>query len=492
MSYFRVSTASADVPLNDLGITLVHPVSNRVLSNTFSVEDLQNSADLIAAIVAGTLLAQVNLDSVWTNVTAASFTGDEIYAAYANIWEIVTTTNNEELVKGGDTALHKHDQMYFTETEINATTGASLVGVDSSTWTKITPVTPGTVQQALNRIDAKFGSFSLDDVYQNDSDGVLFVNGSSKPLELRSDNTNEIAMTRTNGTNTQDFLRMKLSANELQLGSLVAGALARANVRILSDIIIDGNITFNGTITDQTVNEYNVTNSKIVMREGAVTDADAFLEVRRPVGGTDSVLKWNNTTSRWQAGLLGAERTIALLEANEVVTGIYEMQGSATTTPNAYFTNKGAAPTTGLGSASQIPLATINNTLAVYDKTNSRNKWLSVAREKMIFTGRDNASNANEYARNGLFTSIQAGTPLEVNSTLLAISVQTNGNATWTAEVRKNGSATVLASLAVSAASSARVLTLNVDFAQGDQIQVFINGTGVNRPIIKLTFAERF
>jgi len=490
MSYFRVSTVSADVALADLGITIAHPTTNRVLSDTFKAEDLQNSADLVAAIVAGTLTAQVNLDGVYTNVVAASFTGDEIYAAYANIWEIVTTVNNEELVKGANTALHKHDQMYYTKTEIGATTGAALSGVDDSTWTKIGPAT--NVQIALNKIDAKFGSFGLDDVYQNDTDGVMLVNGASKSLEFRSNNVNDIFISRSNGTNTQEFLRAKVSSNELQLGALVSGALARANVRVLTDLIIDGNITFNGSITDETVNELNVTNSKIVLREGSAVDADAFIEVRRPVGGTDASLKWNNTTARWQAGLIGSERTMALLEASEVVTGVYEFQGAATTNPNMYMTNKTAAPTVALGSAAQVPTAMINNTLAVYDKTNSRNKFLAVARDKMVFTGRDSALNTNEYARNGLFTSNNSGTPLESNATLLAISVQTTANATWTAEVRKNGSATVLASLAVAAASSARVLTLNVDFAQGDQVQVFINGTGVNRPVIKLTFAERF
>lgn len=492
MSYFRVSTVSANVGLSDLGYTLTHPATNVVLSNQFSAEDLQNSADLTAAIIAGTLTAQVNLDGVWTNVVAASYTGDEVYAAFANIWEIVTKVNNQELVQAGDTALHKHDQMYYTEAEIGATSGAALMGVDTSTWTKITPVSPANVQQALNRIDAKFGSFDLDQAYTNDTDGILAVDGSGKNLNFRSNNVNEIAISRTDGTSSQDFLRAKISANELQLGALTIGALARANVRILSDLIIDGNLTFNGTITDQTVNELNVTNSKIILREGASTDADAFIEVRRPVGGTDSVLKWNNTTSRWQAGLLAAERTIALLEASETVTGVWEFTGAAANNPNFYYTNKAAAPTAALGAAGQIPTAMINNTLAVYDKTNSRNKFLSVARDRMVFTGRDSALNANEYARCGLFTSNQAGVPLESNSTLLAISIQTKSNATFTAEVRKNGSATVLASLTLTTATAVRVNTLNVDFAAGDQIQVFINGTAVDRPVIKLTFAERF
>ena len=89
-----------------------------------------------------------------------------------------------------------------------------------------------------------------------------------------------------------------------------------------------------------------------------------------------------------------------------------------------YFTNKATAPSVALGSAGQVPLAVINNIPAYYDKTASRNKWLSMYRESFIFTGRDSANNTNEYAATvGAFKSNNSGVRLPVAMTLLAISV---------------------------------------------------------------------
>ena len=78
------------------------------------------------------------------------------------------------------------------------------------------------------------------------------------------------------------------------------------------------------------------------------------------------------------------------------------------------------------------------------------------------------------------------------NMVLIGISIQTNGAETWTARVRKNDSPTNLASLAAAAVAGAQTSALNVNFDAGDKIEVFIDGTGVNRPIIVLEFAERF
>ena len=111
----------------------------------------------------------------------------------------------------------------------------------------------------------------------------------------------------------------------------------------------------------------------------------------------------------------------------------------------------------------------------------------------MHFTGRDNSNNSKEYARStGAFTSNQAGIRLIRKATLVGMSIQTNGAETWTAEVRKNGSATVEDSIAAAAADGNQDGTLNTDFDAGDEIQVFINGTMINRPVIKLEFAYRF
>jgi hypothetical protein len=110
----------------------------------------------------------------------------------------------------------------------------------------------------------------------------------------------------------------------------------------------------------------------------------------------------------------------------------------------------------------------------------------------MYLWGRDNANNTNEYARAGLHTSNQGGFRLLRDSTLIGISIQTNGAETWTARVRKNGSATNLASLASGGAAGAQSTTIDVDFLAGDDIEVYIDGTQIDRPTITLEFACKF
>jgi hypothetical protein len=297
---------------------------------------------------------------------------------------------------------------------------------------------------------------------------------------------------RTNGTDVQDIWRADVSANELVLGHAAVGGLAQVDVRIKTDLYIDGNMTIVGTVTDTTVNELNITNANILLRDGATVGGDASVEVERGATGANADLRWDEAALRWKAGVVGTDYTIALLEVDEVVTGVWEFQGGAATEPSMYLTQKTAAPTVNLGTATQIPFSVINGQLATYDKTNSRNKWLSASRQYITFSGRDNANNTNEYLRNGVFTSNEASTKLIQNATLVGISVNTASTETWTARVRKNGVVTNLYSKALTASAGVQDATLNVDFSAGDVIQVYCDGSGVNRPLVVLEFAYRY
>jgi hypothetical protein len=498
MSYMRV-TAATDFTINDLGYSVVALSSPVMLSNQFSIEDLQNSADLSAAIAASNLTVEMLVSGVWTAVSNVNYNADDVYAAAANIFEIVNTVDNEKLVNGTDvSALHNHNGAYFTKTQVQATTdgaaGASLVGIDQTpAFTNFTPAS-GNVQSALEAIDTALGNSTatLDTAYTHDTDGILLVNGTTKPLNFKSNNSNDILVSRTNGTDTQDMLRAKVSTNEVILGAATVGGLGAVNAIVNGNLTINGNVVFTGSITDTTVSNLDVTNNTISMRVGAVTDANSALVVNRPVAGTNSELLWNETGSQWEAGLVGSTQKIALVGTSESITGIYDFIGGATTDPNMYLTSKSAAPSTNLGGAGIYPIALINGVLSVYDKSNSRNKFLSVAREHMVFVGRDSSTNTLEYARIATFTSNQAGNRLIANATLVGISAQTNGSSTWTVRVRKNSSATNLSSLTLTAVAGAQDATLNVDFSAGDNIEVYIDGTGVNRPVIKLEFAYKF
>jgi hypothetical protein len=497
MSFIRVTEPNvAATPLDDLGITLAQ-ASVTVLTDQFTIQDLYVSADLEAAIIGGDLTVEIDYGTGYTTVSAGDYTNRDALGAFLNIYELTNENNNEDLVDGSEVnasgplaaPLHIHDARYYTETEISGTGGAGLVGDDNSGWSVLSGTT---VQATFDAIDTLFGSFDLDNVYTNDSDGILNVNGSGKDLDFKSDNTNDIIMSRTDTTTHQNFLESVVASDELVLGALVSGLLAQMDVRILSDLIVDGNITFTGTITDTTVNELNVTNAKILLRDGAAAGADASIEVERGSTGADACILWNETIDRWQAGIVGDKKTIAFIDGDEDIAGVWCFGGGATE-PDLCLLEKAATPTTNLGAAGEIPMAMLpNGLLAIYDKSNSRNKFLSVQREFMVFTGRNNANNTNEYARVGEIPSNNSGNRVIKNATIIGMSIQTKGNETWTAEIRKNGVVTVITSLAAAAASGAQVATLNVDIDAGDEIQCFINGTAVDRPIIKVELAYRF
>lgn len=504
MSYFRVSSGATDVVLADMGYTVPASTTNFVMSNQFGPEDMQNSADLKAAIILGALAGgldcQVNLDGTWTAVLGSSFDGNDIYAAYANIYEIVNTVDNQRLVDGTDcssaTQLHHHDARYFTESELGAATtpsGASLIGFDDTGLIFIDGLT---VQEAISDLDAAISSFDLDDVYTNDVDGIMHVNGTTKSLDLRSNNVNDVIISREQdigyGMDVQSALVFDVSANELKLGHVAVDSLAQVDVRVLTDLYVDGNITFVGSITDTTVNELNVTDANILLRTNATTGADAAVEVERGASGADANLRWDELAQRWKAGFIGTDYTIALLEVDEVVTGVWEFQGGASTEPNFFLTQKSAAPSTNLGTSTQIPFSVINGQLATYDKTNSRNKFLSVSRQYITFGGRDSTKTTNEYLRNALFTSNESSTKLIQNATLVGISVNTAEAETWIARIRRNGVATNLHSESLTASAGTQKATLNVDFNVGDVIQIYCEGTDVNRPLVVLEFAYRY
>lgn len=305
MSYLRISTAGADVPLEDLGYTVVDPTTNFVISDQFSVEDLQNSSSLRDAINNGDLTAEVNLDGSWTAVAPGDFDEKDAATAMENLYEIANTVDNQRLVNNSDasasTQLHHHDARYFTETELSAITGASLVGADASAFVTLSTAST-TVQQVLTDIDSKLTSaVTLDSAYTNDSDGILNVNGSGKPLDFRSNNINDVVISRTNGSDIQDLLRADVSADELVLGSAAVGALAAAMVRVKTNLIVEGNIQFTGTLTDTTVDELNVTDANIRLRNNATVGGDAKIYVERGSSGADAALYWNETAGRWQA-----------------------------------------------------------------------------------------------------------------------------------------------------------------------------------------------
>lgn len=83
-----------------------------------------------------------------------------------------------------------------------------------------------------------------------------------------------------------------------------------------------------------------------------------------------------------------------------------------------------------------------------------------------------------------------AGYTLPWDARLIAISLAASASGNWTAEVRKNDSATVEDSLAVTGEKAYK--SINQDdqilFDAGDEIQLYLNGTGISNPRVDVMF----
>jgi len=109
-----------------------------------------------------------------------------------------------------------------------------------------------------------------------------------------------------------------------------------------------------------------------------------------------------------------------------------------------------------------------------------------------LMVGRNSATVSNVYLRSpDRVPTNLSGFIVPVDSTIFAIGAGTNGAETWVAEVRKNGVAAVIASLSMAAETKKYTDTLNVDVDAGDEIQMYCNGTNINRPAMLVLLRRR-
>ena len=80
---------------------------------------------------------------------------------------------------------------------------------------------------------------------------------------------------------------------------------------------------------------------------------------------------------------------------------------------------------------------------------------------------------------------------LPFNSTIIGISAGTQVTETWTAEVHSGLSLITGATLSISAATSGSTNSLSIDMNLGDPIELFVNGTNIQRPNIAVFFVRR-
>ena len=152
--------------------------------------------------------------------------------------------------------------------------------------------------------------------------------------------------------------------------------------------------------------------------------------------------------------------------------------------PGSEIQTSSVAPTSG-----QLWIKTPEYELFRFDAT--RDKWLSS--QTIEAGGARNSSAATDiYLRtfDGAPTN-EAPFILPFDATLVAISASSADVQSWTAELHADTVLVPGASMAIVAAASGRDNSLNVDFAAGTAIQLFMSGTNIPFPRASFFFARR-
>jgi len=219
--------------------------------------------------------------------------------------------------------------------------------------------------------------------------------------------------------------------------------------------------------------------------EGTYTNISGTpTDLETTISAIDTALGATNTNTLDEAydeGGAGAGRTVT------ADTGAVVLDASAATNAGLQVTPHATLPTTGL-SAGQV--AVKDNILYVYDAT--RTKWLSAQRLTLTF-GRKGATR-DQYLNFGVgeLPSNNAGFRMLRNMTITGISAQLDASGTCTAEIRKNDSATIIASEAVAAALGSQDGAINVDVNVGDYLQSYLESTAkVQDPVVVVELAYR-
>jgi len=106
--------------------------------------------------------------------------------------------------------------------------------------------------------------------------------------------------------------------------------------------------------------------------------------------------------------------------------------------------------------------------------------------------GRNSVATTDQYLRgyNGAPLNLN-GYALLFDCTLVGISISGETSQTWTAEIRKNDAVAVIDSLTMTAARENHDYTKNTDFNEGDRVQIYCNGTSIDRPLVEIFFRRK-
>lgn len=131
--------------------------------------------------------------------------------------------------------------------------------------------------------------------------------------------------------------------------------------------------------------------------------------------------------------------------------------------------------------------------LAKFQDNIRSNKWVSVDRQSLIFN-RNRKNLLTQYLQFGSIPSSLHSQKILRNSTITAISVQTQNVCNAWFRIRKNGVAADLHSIQLSGVDSRIRDNITVDLVKGDYLQVYMEVTSgnVDYPVVLIEYANLF
>ena len=262
---------------------------------------------------------------------------------------------------------------------VTITAGAGLTGGGDSTATRTLDIVagPGILVNA-NNVEVNT-SFIQNQISVTDSggDGSLSYNSASGVITYTGPNLAEVqaridnsaanvrahfsggyGITYASGTGVIETTNAEIQAQaNLAIGNNTNIVLTDNTQSIsgsktfTSDVEIQGNLNVTANINSATQVDLFVEDTNITLRQGAVSDGDAHINVVRSSG--TRYLKWNDTADRWQFNNAGTDQNMLLLSDFSGSTGITFSSGAIS------ITNTGVSAGT-YGSLVQIPIISVN------------------------------------------------------------------------------------------------------------------------------------
>jgi hypothetical protein len=174
------------------------------------------------------------------------------------------------------------------------------------------------------------------------------------------------------------------------------------------------------------------------------------------------------------------------LSGNNLVSGHTTFDPVISTDPALTIVPNVSTPITNVADGSVVIIDGIQ-----YNYDGTRAKWISNER-KFLVSGRASNNVTNSYLNviDGIVTS-DTGYRAIRNAVITGIWAQTRNSHTWTFEVRRNKITTPVTSLSIVSARGNSSNNVNVNLEVGDEIQFYLNGTNISRPVVGIEIAWR-